>query len=491
MRSVRVRRRGLVLLAGLTLAGCARDPIAGRSLREERELGRLAAARVEALLGDAGAPEAARYVSAVGARLVASLARRGLAYRFGVVPLAEPAAFALPGGWIYVSSGLLSRVADEDELAAVLAHEIVHVAERHHAARGTGIRRAASPLEADGRLARAAGAEGALGELVRQLRDATRGPVLPAYAPRHEREADRRGQELAARAGYDPAALPRLLRALASPAERAAEAGAGVPWLDPGADPAERIRRAGSRASALEREAREQVAAGAAFLARLEGLRLGSDPAEGVFRQGRFLHPGLALALALPPGWTARNAAGAVLAVSPDAGAALALEVAGRGDDAVGAARAFARRHGLALSDLRRRPLGDGGAVQARAGLPDPDGGTWILDLTFVSHAGYVLRITGLSPVERYGEARRAFEASIESFRRLSDADRAEVRGRFLTVARAAPGEDLAALSARVGNRWPLSALARINRLPPDASLRAGQRVRVAVERAPAPMPSR
>ena len=118
------------------LVACAANPGTGRSRRgmseeDEIEQGRQAAVEVEQSMGFAWSAELNAYVARIGQRLAKHSSRSHLEYEFHVVDMKEPNAFALPGGYIYVSRGLLALMNNEDELATVLGHEIGHVAARH------------------------------------------------------------------------------------------------------------------------------------------------------------------------------------------------------------------------------------------------------------------------------------------------------------------------------------------------------------------------
>src|SRR3989442_7230373 len=142
-----------VLLAVLALLGaCTRNPVSGRpeltimSAAEERRIGAEQATEVARTIGFVDDPRLGTYVQEVGRRLAARSPRRDVTYTFAVLDMAEPNAFALPGGEIFVSRGLLVLANFEDELAGVLGHEIGHVAARHAARRVT--RAASAPIAA-------------------------------------------------------------------------------------------------------------------------------------------------------------------------------------------------------------------------------------------------------------------------------------------------------------------------------------------------------
>ncbi len=133
----------LLAVAVWSAVGCAVNPVTGRrelvfmSPAREAALGAQAAAEVEAGIGLLDDPALTAYVSELGERLARHSPRRNVTYRFYVADMPEPNAFALPGGYIYVSRGLLALANSEDELANVIGHEIGHVAARHAAQRET------------------------------------------------------------------------------------------------------------------------------------------------------------------------------------------------------------------------------------------------------------------------------------------------------------------------------------------------------------------
>ncbi|HEV8339232.1 MAG TPA: M48 family metalloprotease [bacterium] len=127
--------RVLLLTAGLTLATTGFPPSASAAListAQEIRIGREAAEDLERRYGVDADPVGTRHMSAVGDRLTAVSARRDLPWRFRILAVREINAVSLPGGFIYVTRGMLDGLRSDDELAYVLAHEIAHVNQRHH-----------------------------------------------------------------------------------------------------------------------------------------------------------------------------------------------------------------------------------------------------------------------------------------------------------------------------------------------------------------------
>ncbi|HXZ84518.1 MAG TPA: M48 family metalloprotease, partial [Myxococcota bacterium] len=299
----------------------------------EQKQGDEAAKQVEQEMGLVREPALLGYVRAVGEKLAAVSERPEGPWQFAVVDKPEPNAFALPGGHVYVTRGLLSLANSEDELAGVLGHEIAHVTARHSVKR-LGAAVLTAPLSiATGLAGLAVGiVSPTLGKVVAGTGElVTGGLVLAPFSREQEHEADEIGQGLAARAGYDPAGLPRFLQTLDRDLALSSGEQRQFHFLDSHPLTPDRVARTQERASQLTRAAAQPIAGErSAFLARLEGILVGDDPAQGVFEGSRFLHPDLDFRLEFPAGWQTRNTPNAVGAISPSKDALVALRLAAR-----------------------------------------------------------------------------------------------------------------------------------------------------------------
>src|SRR4029079_18456693 len=257
------------MVGGVAAGGCLTI-----SPKQERELGRQDAEEVERTVGLVRDRKLIDYIGGIGRRLVQASGRTDINWQWNVADDGGANAFAVPGGWVYVTRGLLAITNREDELAGVIAHEMAHVTERHAVAR-VG---AATPLAVlFGVPSSLLGmVSPSLGDAGIDAGRAVSGLALAPYSRDQELEADRLGTTLAARAGWDPGALAEFLATL----ERAeALAGArkrssffathpGRLYGVPRTQPAVRSRPA---AAALIRTTR------AALLGRLDGLVLGDN----------------------------------------------------------------------------------------------------------------------------------------------------------------------------------------------------------------------
>lgn len=468
------RRRccaGLIALLGAAAAGgCA-----SISPQEEREIGRKEAEEVERTMGLVREPRLVGYVESIGRRLARAADRADIAWRWSVADDAEANAFSVPGGWVYVTRGLLALANAEDEVAGVLAHEMAHVTQRH-AVNRVG---AATPL------AVLFGVPGGLlgtvsptlGGIVSGTGRALAGLALAPYSRDQEYEADRVGIALAARAGWQPRALATFLTTL----ERSDDLARGGPqrrgFLSTHPATPERTSSIEAQAPSLPRASVPPIAGGrAAFVARLDGLVVGRSAANGVFEGQRFLHADLDVALEMPAGWRTADTPTAAGAVAPDDSAVVVLQLAGIGDDPVAGARA----DGLSdaqVQQLRRFQVGRLPATALTASTRD---GARVA-LTWIAHRNRIFRVAGVSGGADWGRHRPVFEQTAGSFRPLRPQEAARIVESRLRVRRARAGESLTQVLARGGAVWSLAQAAVANGVAPDLPLEANWPVKVAV----------
>lgn len=471
----------LVIAAVLHIPACAalQPDFLLPSIEADRKLGQEISKKVEKEMGiieDAGLSS---YVASLGQRLAAQVPNRQFPYTFQIVDQAEPNAFAVPGGYVYVSRGLLTLVSSEEELAGVLGHEIVHV-ERRHTARQLTKARLPSLLTLPGR---AAGwvIGGDLGEIVSSPFEALGAAYLSAHSRQDELEADEIGQAIAARAGYDPRALAGMLdrleqfERLLTGSERRFSFFATHPMTP------KRVAEVTERAKGIAWTPRPGIAASHAdLLRRLDGLLIGQNPAAGMFRGQQFLHPDLDFSIEFPPNWKTVNTRQLVGAVAPNEDALAFLGVRGKGTDPSRTAEEFVqavqREFGIRPSRSERVQVGQwpGHVVS----LTDTSGGKPVhMHFLWVAARGLIYQMVGLAP-DQYQEPLR--QAAL-SFRPLTQAERGSITETRLRVVAAREGDTLARLSQRTQDQWKPEMTAVVNGIPLGASLKEGQLVKIAV----------
>jgi predicted Zn-dependent protease len=480
-------RRHLALAIALGLSSCATNPVTGRQevvfMSPEREAatGKQAAAQVEREMGIVRDPKLTAYVQQIGARMAKLSPRQDVKYHFAIADMAEPNAFALPGGYVYVSRGLLALANDEDELAGVIGHEIGHVAARHSAQRetrqmGVGI------LSVLGTIAAGVVGGGQAAQAASQLGQVAGAGYVAAYSRDQERQADDVGQKLAAAGGWDPDGLADFLLTLDREGKARSGKARQPSFLDTHPQPGERSVVARERAPTLPRGDTAPIAKGRdAYLKRIDGLLVGPDPAEGIFVGQRFLHPALGLALTFPPKWQTRNTKQAVAAMAPERDAMLLLEMQGPREDPKLAAQRWAQKNRVRVVESGATRVGGWPAFRALAEAQSQQG-VVAADVTWIAHPAGTFRITGLVSPQRYRARQATFARVVESFAPITNAERQQARPTRLRITTARRGETLEQLGRRTGNRWSVAETAVANGIDAGKPLRDGQKIKIAVQ---------
>jgi predicted Zn-dependent protease len=421
------------------------------------------------------------YVSTIGHRMADAAPDRQFEFRFQVVDDEAPNAFALPGGYVYVTRGILALTNSEDELANVLGHEIGHVEERHSAQQ-----QAAGTLP--GILAMPGDAVGAvispkLGNVLASPFRKAGAAYLASYGRDQERDADRFAQESAARVGYDPRGMSLLLEGLQREEILRTGEQRSPGFLDSHPPTPERAEATAKRATTLTwaRTAATETYPDA-FLRRLNGMVIGRDPARGVFRGRRFMHPVLNCSAEIPEGWTPAYVQWAFGAISPQRDALLVTQRPVTGTDPGAAADAFMTQlEGSKLQILRSEPIriGDlpGYGVTARLGRGRD---AVDLDLVWISYDERLYQLIGLT-VAGQDDDLEAIRATAQSFRPLTKVERDSIPVVRLRLVEARAGETLAQLGLRSGNAWSVRETAVMNGIDTGESLGAGRVVKIAV----------
>jgi predicted Zn-dependent protease len=467
MRSPAVIRLVLAACALVLVAGaCASTPKKKAPKKrtvlmtsyDDSRVGEKASVDVSAQIGVLDDPELAAYLTEIGRKLLRALPRRSFQYHFAVVDQTEPNAFALPGGYIFVSRGLLALATNEDELACVLGHEIVHVHHRHAAAQqDLGSRGIAMPWVRAGKNA--------------------------AYGRDMERDADRGGQILCAAAGYDPMGMSTFLASLRQ-AERLQLGYARNPgFFD--SHPGSSERAAVNAVRASEMRWRRDPLLGEtqrSLYAKIEGLPVGQRPETGVFRGDLFLHPALDFQIRFPRGWSTSNSNQAVGASAPRGEAIVFLTAdAPRGEPRKIAeqwAEKTRETQPIEIQAAKHVKVGDLDAWRIQVGSSSGAGRLSSL-ITFIPYREATWRITGMSRASQAESFQGRTLSTTRSFRPLDPAARASIVSKRLVIVEARSGESLEGLSQRTGNSWDLAQLALYNRVFVDHRFRGGELVKV------------
>ena len=451
------------------MAACALRPA-----EEDVALGGRIAAAIEAQAGLYADAPLQRYVKGVAQRVAAQLQDSLFEYRFAVADQPEPNAFAAPGGFVFVSRGLLAIANSEDELAGVLGHETTHV-EQRHSAELMRPRVLGSILSLPGNV---------IGLLSPQLGDFANAPVdtlralqLARYGRGQESESDRVGQQLAAAAGYDPAALAAILDRMKQVVEQLTGQTTTPTYFDTHPPTATRVDDIRVRARELPSAARSPDARDdAAFLQALDGLVWGDNPARGLFRDTRYLAPSLGIAITFPEGWQTSLTASFAGASAPAGETAVVFSVPAKTtaelQQRAATAKATLRADGFEL--VRDDEIAVDGYGLRLLEYRSADGSRVVLQ-------GWVALDGAFGEFSAVGAVRDAesLRNVITSMRSLDEAERDSVRVLRIRIVPARAGETLQQLHRRAGGAGSVALHGALNGLPPAATLAAGKLVKV------------
>ncbi|HSJ25263.1 MAG TPA: M48 family metalloprotease [Longimicrobiales bacterium] len=471
MRVLRTALPALALAAVSVTAGCAVNPVTGQrqlaliSEGQEIEMGRQVAQEAVAAMGLVEDQALQDYVNRLGLMMARTSERPELPWSFQVVDDPTPNAFAAPGGFIFVTRGLLAMMRNEAELMGVLGHEIGHVTARHSV---TMISRA--------QLAQIGlGVGSIISPTVARLGDVFGGGLqllFLHYGRDAERQADDLGFRYMLEHNYDAREMVNVFAALQRSGELAGQS--AVPsWLASHPYPEERIQRIQQALAELgQQEALARTRVGTDdYMARIDGLVFGENPRNGFFRDQLYLHPELRFRIGFPAQWRTQNTAQAVLAVSPQQDAVMQLTLA-QGTE-VEAANRFFGQQGIAASQVSRQTVN---GLPATAGFfeAQTQDGTVRGFAAFIRHDNRTYQILGYSPAQIFARYDPVIRGSVGSFAVLTDQSALNVRPNRITIVRPPQSMTLAQFNQQYPSQVSMDHLAIINQLSgPNATIPA------------------
>jgi predicted Zn-dependent protease len=464
----------------LGTTACSVNPVSERpeltlmTVEQEKQLGAEEAKKVEQEMGLLNDPALTDYLNVLGQRLAKESPRQDVSHHFYVADMPEPNAFALPGGYVYVTRGLLALANSEAELAGVVGHEIGHVAARHTVQKvskqgpfavvfgiASGLTGIISPL---------------VGNIIGGVGNLAQGLVFSPYSRSQETEADEIGQEMAAKAGWDPAGLTAFLSTLEREETLQREGPRRSSFFDSHPATPDRVKNTTKHAKGLKQAAREPISASQeAFLARLDGLVVGQRAANGIVQKQTYRHPDLNIFIQFPDGWNVQNTPAKVVAVAKEGDMAVVLQAVAEGNDPMDGARAVDEggKSGI-LGKTRRTTVGGLPAAQTRV----EDSKVSVL-VTWIAHGGVIYQVAGLAPTRHFNSAEPIFHRVTQTFRSLSPEERSTIREHRIRLVKARGGESVRALAVRTDSVWSPEQTAVANNLTDYDPLREGQVVKI------------
>ncbi len=460
----------IVVFLSCFLSSCATNPVSGErelalvSESQEIDIGRQSAAAAESQLGLVADQQLQDYVQSVGMPLARISERTALPWAFQVVDDPTPNAFAAPGGFIFITRGLMALMGNEAELASVLGHEIGHVTARHSVKRMSQQQLAQIGLGVGSMISPTLAKFGGIATSGLQV-------LFLSYGREDERQADDLGYGYALNQNYDVREMVNVFSSLQNSAQLAGQS--PVPdWQSSHPNPAERIVRIEQKLQTLPAASSTRRIGEDEYLSQIDGMMYGANPRNGYFEANHFVHPELAFQLDMPQGWNTQNMSQFVVAGSPnnDAIIQLSLVEGGRSE----ASDAFFAQQGLSRGRVESRNVNGLGAVIGNFSAQTEQGMLGGI-AAFITLANSTYRILAYTPAEKLSTYERAFNQSINSFDQLTDRDALARQPDRLEIVELRKSMTLNQFNRSYPSTIPLEELALINQLSgPESQIAAG-----------------
>ena len=413
---VRVRPLAESLAFATLLGACATNPVTGKSelslvsQSDEIQMGKQASANDLQRVGEVSSQSARALVNRIGLQIAQKSERPNLPWEFHVLDDASVNAFAYPGGFIFVTRGLMTHLNNEAELAEVIGHEIGHVTAKHTVNSISKQQVAQIGLVAGSIISPQVAK---YGDLLGQGASL----LFLKFGRDDELQADQLGFQYSLNNGYDVREAPKVFTTLG---RLSGDAGSRIPeWQSTHPDPGNRVAKAEERLAQLPAGALAETKVNReSYLRIVDGMIFGENPRQGFFRGTTFLHPDLRFQFDLPSGWKSANMPDAVVSQSPDGGAQLQL-MPGKGSPAQ-ALNAFLGQQGIRVLQSGQTTInGFAGAIaefdaQAEQGTLRGMAGA-------IQQGNTTYLLIGIMAPQVASQHVREIESSIRSFRALTD----------------------------------------------------------------------
>ena len=436
----------LAATAAAGLSGCTtnvQNPVTGRverTVMDERAELAEGAKQHQQVLADYGEYKDARlqaYVNDIGQRLARHSHRTNLPWRFTVVDSPEVNAFALPGGYVYVTRGIMAYMDSEADLAGVMGHEIGHVTARHSAQRATRAQNAGLGVLAASVLGAVLESRGlgGVGNLASQVSQTAAAGYVASYSRDQELQADELGAEYLARSNYNPHNMVDVVEVLKNQerfqADAARAEGRAPPqrpqWLASHPTNDQRLQQISAIAAKYKGNYGDDGRA--RYLQAINGMPFGDSRDQGVTRGRNFYHEALGIALTAPPGWRVQNASEAVTLINAEGDAGVIVKSV---PPQAGGSHEEILRNGLKADQGRteRTSINGMAATRFTGTVRNAQGQSQPLEATLVTGPGgrtYVF-VHAARDGQALQRSQRQMQEAESSFRALTGADRAAAR---------------------------------------------------------------
>ncbi len=471
----RLSKASILILLGFALVGCATNPVTGKrdfvlmSEEQEIQIGKQSHGEILKQYQEYDNPALSALVNDLGQKLAKQSHRSNLDFKFTLLDSSEVNAFALPGGYVYITRGIMVYLNSEEELAGVLGHEIGHVTARH------GVKQQ-SAAQVGGLL----GVIAAVATGSKQAAQTTNfisSALVSGYGRSHELEADRLGAEYLAKVNYDPESMLNVIGVLKDQEEfnkqRAKDSGKQVsgyhglfsshPDNDSRLQEVIRAAKKFQNPSALSPDPEK-------YLKLTDGMVFGSSESQGIVHDNAFYHLDLDLKLAFPANWQLRNMPDKLLAISPTQKQMMQFLLESKNNNSP---RAFLRKN---FPNLEQEQRVHANAASAVTPLDTPWGKR-------VGRVAAVKRGDNMFVLMAIGEQKvpnADFFKTVKSLNTLSGADKNLAKSKKLTLVRAKSGDTYEKLAQQSSiSRYEIEQLRLLNDDYPNGQPTPGELIKI------------
>jgi predicted Zn-dependent protease len=422
---------GLTLLF-IIISACAVNPVTGKKQMvmmtegQEIAMGKESDPQVIAFFGLYDNQDLQKFITEKGLAMVAISHRPKIHYEFKIVDSPVVNAFAVPGGYVYFTRGIMAHFNNEAEFAGVLGHEIGHITARHSV-----IQQRNAMLGQIGMIA------GII--LVPQLSDfveplsAGMNLAMMSFGRNDERQSDKLGVEYSSRIGYDASEMAGFFKTLER--QEAAGGGSDIPeFLSTHPSPTERNATVEKLATEWKKKLKLTSAKidRDSYLKRIDGLILGEDPRQGFVDNGVFYHPEMKFQFPIPGGWKLQNTPQQVQ-MAPANGEALMMLTLGAGNSTEDAANKTLQQYNLVLVESKKENINGHPAILMVADQKQEKGTIRVL-VSLIQYGSNIYSLMGITELSKFNGYQNLFLSTIRNFRELNDPEKLNRRPEVVRI---------------------------------------------------------
>lgn len=467
------------MLFAIILGSCSRNPVTGKKqafvMSEEKEiaLGQQSDPQVVAAFGVYDDDKLQKYIDIKGQEMAKISHRPNLEFTFRLLDSPVVNAFALPGGYVYFTRGIMAHFNNEAEFAGVLGHEIGHVTGRHGALQQRNQMLAQIGLIA-GIVLRP--------EIAQFANEAAQGVqlLLLKNSRDHESEADLLGVEYSTDVGYDAHQMANFFQTIS---RLSGDAGQQIPtFMSTHPNPLNRYDRVHRLAKKEQKQSPKSnfEVDRDGYLKLIDGMTYGEDPKQGYVENSVFYHPTLKFEFPVPRGWRVNNTPQQVQIVSDQGDGAIIFTFA-PGNSLREAANQVAQQYQLTVEVQQEGQINGFPSLVMKSKQTNPQTGQSIDILsTFIQDGNSIFMFLGIAPPERYPTYRSAFERTMNNYRRLTDPSKINVEAERIDIITVSRGGTLQ--SVLQANGIPADRIEEfsiLNGMEPNAQVSTGKMIKV------------